>query len=593
MKNCMPVVCVLDENIKIQRHECNANYWDLYVEEIMDEIGITADIIYGEKELLSSLKQRNCILCTDMEFSTTAEIEISKWVEAGGILIGFKTKGLDELFGVKGISELKQADDEFTINGYISITEFGKRYLPIKEAYAFTLPVISDIRKISAANTEVIGEMLNPTSHFLFGGSSSYSAISVRALGKGFCNYFAYNFSQTICVIHQGRPVDRDWDNDGMYRSGDGIALTSAHDLSLPYADYHLNILQEMMDAACIPSKHYLPPKNNEISDLLLHYGGDDEADPSNVQTVAMNWMKSRNLPYHFNIMPKKELSGFEVSKALYKEIQDNGQECSIHFNFVKVREFYTQKELNEQLDLYEEYFGETPVVSVNHCMMHTGWTEQARWASARGIKGDQGRAHTRLMPDGNPINVLGVAFGTTYPHFVYDDYEHENKRLPYVYIPVVFYEARVRLKEDHEKDVDRMRTILQRAIDNAWTMAMFFHPVYIARYPECNEAIDQILKFIEDTKCRAIHMGTDAICNWWFSRSESKVFVEEQNTSQLKLKVVAQGDDGLILRVPKCGGYTSCFVDGMITAFEMRTVSGRDCLLAVVPRGEHEVVFR
>lgn len=586
----MTVSCVLDEQVKRKRHGSKENYWDVYMEEIMDQLGVTAHIVYGESGLLDILSEQKCVLCTDMTLSEEAVARIADWVEIGGVFIGIRTKGADDLFGIREIGEFEQSDDPFTINGYISIVQ--KEYLPVEEAYAHTLPVISPVRKITVTDAMVIGEMLDPVSTNIFQGHSNRSAISVKKTGKGFCFYYSYNMAQTLCAIHQGRPVDRDWDQDGMYRSGDGIVLTSAHDLSLPYADYHLYLLQKMLDKAGIPSKHFLPPVKGRIADLVLHYGGDDEADPGKVQRPAMEFMKDRCLPYHFNIMPKRDMSGFEIDKDLYDEIRHNGQECSLHFNFVKVREFFTKEEFDKQLDLYQAYYGSTPVVSVNHCLIFRGWTEQARWASSRGIKGDNGRAHTRLMPDSNPVNVFGTAFGTTYPHFVYDDYEHDNVRLPYTYIPVVFYEARVRTDQHHQKDVERLRAILQRAIDNAWTMNMFFHPVYIARYPECMETIDQVLKFIEETRCQAVHMGTDQVCHWWFDRSESTIRTVLQTQSELVLEVSAVNKEGLVIRVPEECGFNRCLVDRKETVYEKRKVSGRNCLLAVIPTGVHEVVF-
>jgi hypothetical protein len=561
------------------------------MEEVFDELGIAASVYRTEEELLRDLQGKKCVVLTDSDLSEKAFLKLSEWVEKGSVLIGFQTKGADPLFGIEDAGELKQGDDPFTINGYISLKK--KEYLPVEEAYKHTLPVISPVRRILPKDAEVIGEMLTPVSSNIFQGNSEYAAITVKPKGKGFCFYFSYGLAQTVCVIHQGRPVDRDYDQDGMYRTGDGIVLTSAHNLSLPYADYHLYILQYMTDKAGIPSKHFLPPADGQISDLLLHYGGDDEADPSGIQRKAMEFMKSRGLPYHFNIMPNKDITGFEVDKELYDEIRRNGQECSLHFNFLKIREFLTKEEFDQQLDLYEKYYGETPVVTVNHCLIFRGWTEQARWASERGIKGDNSRAHTRLMPEANPVNVFGLAFGTTYPHFVYDDHLHGNRRLPYTYIPIAFYEARVRIDEHHEKDIKRLWDILQKAVDNAWTMNMFFHPVYIARTPECTEAIDQLLKFIEQTGYRSVHMGNDKLCLWWFDRSKSEVITEKQTEKELVLKVSATNKEGLVIRIPDSLGFNVCFVDEKKTVCERRKIAGRYCLLAVIPQGVHQVVLK
>ncbi len=581
----MTIVCISDE-----QGISKGNTWNTYMNEIMDQLGISSGMIYGEANLPEILPRQRCILCTDMTLSEQVVSSLESWVNGGGILIGFQTRGADKLFGIRETGQLKQSDDAFTINGYISIKQ--KEYLPVEEAYKHTLPVISPIRKTMVTDATVIGEMLDPLSTNIFQGHSNQSAISVKQTGKGFCFYFSYSMAQTLCAIHQGRPVDKDYDQDGMYRSGDGIVLTSAHDLSLPYGDYHLYILQYMLDKAGIVSKHFLPPVKGNITDLLLHYGGDDEADPHQVQRPAMEFMKSRGLPYHFNIMPKKDLSGFEINKDLYEEIRQNGQECSLHFNFVKIREFFTKEEFDKQLDLYESYYGSTPVATVNHCFMFRGWTEQARWASSRGIKGDNGRAHTRLMPDPNPVNVFGTAFGTTWPHFVYDDAEHDRIRLPYAYIPVVFYEARVRIDQNRWKDVERLWGILQKAVNNAWTLNMFFHPVYIAKTPECTEAIDQVLKFIDSNSYQAVHMGTDQVCLWWFDRSESTVKTVRHTQTELELEVTAVNKEGLIIRIPEENGFDICFVDQKETMCEKRAITGRNCYLAVIPAGVHQVIF-
>jgi hypothetical protein len=196
-------------------------------------------------------------------------------------------------------------------------------------------------------------------------------------------------------------------------------------------------------------------------------------------------------------------------------------------------------------------------------------------------------------MPEANPVNVFGLAFGTTYPHFVYDDHLHGNRRLPYTYIPIAFYEARVRIDEHHEKDIKRLWDILQKAVDNAWTMNMFFHPVYIARTPECTEAIDQLLKFIEQTGYRSVHMGNDKLCLWWFDRSKSEVITEKQTEKELVLKVSATNKEGLVIRIPDSLGFNVCFVDEKKTVCERRKIAGRYCLLAVIPQGVHQVVLK
>jgi len=40
--------------------------------------------------------------------------------------------------------------------------------------------------------------------------------------------------------------------------------------------------------------------------------------------------------------------------------------------------------------------------------------------------------------------------------------------------------------------------------------------PAYIARYPLCRKASLEILKYIRDCGANVVHMGNDALAEWW-----------------------------------------------------------------------------
>jgi len=51
------------------------------------------------------------------------------------------------------------------------------------------------------------------------------------------------------------------------------------------------------------------------------------------VQVSASDFMKSRGLPYHINLMP---LNGrFAISRAEFRHMRANGHELSLHYNFM------------------------------------------------------------------------------------------------------------------------------------------------------------------------------------------------------------------------------------------------------------------
>ena len=69
-----------------------------------------------------------------------------------------------------------------------------------------------------------------------------------------------------------------------------------------------------------------------------------------------------------------------------------------------------------------------------------------------------------------------------------------------------------------------------------------------ISQELECTEAIDQLLKFIEQTGYRSVHMGNDKLCLWWFDRSKSEVITEKQTEKELVLKVSATNKEAWLL---------------------------------------------
>ncbi|HBN86286.1 MAG TPA: hypothetical protein DDZ89_20880, partial [Clostridiales bacterium] len=121
----MTIVCISDE-----QGISKGNTWNTYMNEIMDQLGISSGMIYGEANLPEILPRQRCILCTDMTLSEQVVSSLESWVNGGGILIGFQTRGADKLFGIRETGQLKQSDDAFTINGYISIKQ--KEYLPVE-----------------------------------------------------------------------------------------------------------------------------------------------------------------------------------------------------------------------------------------------------------------------------------------------------------------------------------------------------------------------------------------------------------------------------------------------------------------------------
>jgi hypothetical protein len=587
-----------------ERIACNRkglNYWYQYVEEIFDELGLPADKIFAEQVSTNQLRGLSYLVVGNDEINDTTMETIRQWVDAGGILICFATGGAIEKLGIKKTGYKNQADDEYTIFAYCSFSEsVMEKYLPVPEKDVL-MPVISGITEIDAGECEVVSRYIDPTYSGRGRKETGWPALIKKSVGKGYVYYFSFNLPQTVCVLHQGRPVDRDYNGDSVYQTVDGIVLNGGMSLEIPYADYWLLLLQNILSYGTPqPFIHQLPPDNSgNISDFVIYYGGDDEGSQE-IQVQASNFMKSRGLPYHINAMEKNE--GFGISIEEYDYItKTNGHEVSVHFDFMKPYYHYTEDDIREQVESYVRYFGDTPVVSVNHCSTFTGWAEHARWSARYGLKGDNTRYPGSFYPVVNTLNVYGFGFGTSFPHFVYDDYLHNNERLDFVYLPMTYYEPRIYEKTRME-DIKKLHKVFDQAFEHGRTVNVFLHPVYLARSKECIKAVDEMLSYLKDKKYNVVHMGCDELCLWWFDRSKTIIRdMQYEDSSEdasgiLKFKVCVAGKRGVIIKIPlriEKSITPECRIDMAFAKSEVRVVSGcRQLQFCVLP-GEHEVEIR
>jgi hypothetical protein len=516
---------------------------------------------------------------------TTACATLEEWVRGGGVLIGLGTEGLDSLFGVRYRSEIPQPGDAFTISGSFTLAEdhpvtAGIHSLLHPEQ---RLLIVSPIRAMEPLeDTETLGYLYN-----IFGGDLQRAAVSLRRLGAGCAFYVAFNLPQTLWVLHQGRPLDGDYDGDGYYRTSDARVI-GVNEPEVAYSDELLFLVQSMVARQPVPLLHQLPPLDGAVPDALLFWGGDDEA-AAGTQLFASHWMREQGLPYHINIMPRH--GAFAVGAEEFAAIKANGHECSLHYNFID--DFahphgFGEADLRRQADLYSATYGERPVCTVNHWLCWTGWAEPARWMAAAGGRADNSRAH-RGSPPLNPVDMLGFSFGTAFPFYFYDDAAHGNARIDLLCEPITAYETGY-LPESNDF------TVLHRSLDLAahyhLTLNMLYHPVYVHHYPTCRAAIQEALRYLQQRGISAVHVGNDALWSWWSTRSASSLHEVTLDGTILLFHAVCPYHGGSIVKVPLgVGGHArGVTCDGAPVALEERTEFGQTWAFLVLPPGGHDV---
>jgi hypothetical protein len=327
------------------------------------------------------------------------------------------------------------------------------------------------------------------------------------------------------------------------------------------------------------------------IPDALFHWGGDDEGSAEGIQLFASNWMKERGLPYHINAMPRKD-GTFGLSLADAKKIWANGHEIAIHYNFVDgygPRTGFTREELLAQAAAFRRHFGRDSICSVNHHTRWTGWVEPAQWMLEAGGKADNTFVHSS-SPPGNPVNLLGFSFGTSYPFWFYEDAKGGNRRIEFLELPITAYECGYIGKE--ETDFATIHKVVDFAAQHHLTMNMFYHPIYIAEYPACRLAIEEMLRYLADQKLHAVHFGSDALYEWWKARTETALREVVLSDEGLAFEVATSWPAGAIVKIPLGNRKGAAVgVNGApAAALKIESRYGQHWALIAVPTGRSRV---
>jgi len=592
----LAVGIVWDEARRREANREKRNYWYSYIWEMLDRLGIKASRI--APSLLAKperLERFGSIIAGDLDarqMTAGTEGALASWVRSGGILIGFAVEGLDGLFGIRPHMPVSQPEDEFAITGYFefrrgTLTRGIHSHLQPEQR----LVIISPVRPVIPEKCREVARFLRPGKSAPDDGArardTGLAVATVRRLGPGWAFYIGFDLAHTIWAIQQGRPVDADRDGDGYLRFGDAMVI-GRNSLKVAYADQLALLLQTMLARRPVPMVHQLPAKDGAVPDALFYFGGDDECGEG-VQLSASNFMKSRGLPYHINLMP---LQGrFAISRAEFRRIRANGHELSLHYNFMDGFSHpgpFTRKDVLKQSSLYQKAFGRRPICTVNHWCRWTGWAEPAKWMLDAGGKADNSRINWPSPPL-NPVNTLGFAFGTPFPFFFRDDWRGDNGRIAFVQEPIVAYEIGY---QGEQTDFDMLHRAVDLAARYHMTMNMFYHPVYIHSSAACRGAIDELLRYLRARRLRAVFMGNDALWRWWWQRSRARIWAAQVSGGCLCFRARCRYAGGFVVRVPLGNARAKrCLASGKRTPFRVEREFGQKWLFLPLPPGEHEVI--
>jgi len=589
----LKIAYVYDSDLKMKANQQGKNYWYEYIKEIFEQLGLRArEVSRNSLRDEKALNEVDTLIIGNLpqeELSNGAKANLENWVRNGGVLIGLATEGLDFLFGNICSGVFFQPSDEYTLSGYFDLkndplTEGVHSYLHPSQK----LLIFSPIRKIIPKDSKEIARLYRISSD----DDTGYAAITKREYNSGCAYYFAFDVCQTIWVLHQGRPVTRDMDGDGYYRTFD-LMVIGDNEPEVLYADEILYLLQNMIGQKRQPFIYQIPPENGKIPSVLFYWGGDDEG-MKGAALKASEWMKTHGLPYHINVLYKD--GKFTLKEKETKAILNNGHEISLHYNFIDGYSHpnpFTQSHVQAQAKAFFENFGWYPVCSVNHWATWIGWEQPAEWMSSAGGQADNSfiprRMESSLSLDLE--DAMGFSFGTGYPFYFYHDYRRGNKRIDFLEMPITCYEL------GYTKESLKPESIY-KAIDIAThyhlVMNFFYHPPRVSSILNCQKAIEEILKYIETKGIIVKHMAPDGVCKWWKSRSRSKVSDVDISEHMMRFNAYCEYKEGMIVKIPlsdrKVCSVTS---DSGEIVFENKKEFGQYWVYVVCPPGLHEIKVR
>src|SRR5262249_4024120 len=237
-------------------------HWPAYTPLMLETIGLLASPVEPAELAQERWEAETAVLFLTGPVGLDPS-RFQAWVEEGGILVVWgapdrsearaSSSGFDTLLGVRVEGTLAQADD-FAVGAQVALRDH-----PLTAGVPSPLAPGRPLLAFSAAcilypeTAEAVADLLH-----VDGTPTDGAAVTSRRLGNGWAFRFAFDLARTARVLHHGRPVDHDYDGDGMLRMSDAI-VTNGFDLRVPYADALLFLLRNLVSSRPLPLIAPLP----------------------------------------------------------------------------------------------------------------------------------------------------------------------------------------------------------------------------------------------------------------------------------------------------------------------------------------------
>lgn len=598
---------IKNEKLMQSAHKEGKDFWEVYLEEILYEMGATFEAVSVDAlEDPGQLHFYSALLIgaqTGSSLTEAAKMALRNWVAEGGLLIGFMTKGLDPVFGIDTISDIKEKDT-YKISAYYELLphELTRNIHP----HLFLdqkLVILSDSTVVACSSAQPLAYLYDDEQENIVG-----PAITWNHFGKGCAAYFAFDPAKTVWILHQGRPLYDVKQTQVAPRSQEGYVLGN-NSYKIPYADILVYVLMNMLSTRVMPFIYTLPPHNGKVPDASIIWGGDEYFGPTHLSLYASDFMRTHGLPYHINIESENHPITLEEFNHI---VNENGHEISLYI-LLDENDHISPKRIREQSGMLMKRFGIKPGCCLFNVVRWYGWAEPARWLAEAG-----GTAIHSKLPGNKMIShpcanstAFGYAAGTANPFHYYDNAENNNEFIPCIEIPAVGYElghngstgVRVEVSDDGTEHLglesldlargddisinyDDVHLPIDMAVKYHTLSHFFYHPLYITEYPKCRDAIREILRYIDYLGVDIYHMANNQAANWWNERRKARAVCVNSDSEGCMFQVECSGTFGMIIKFPVKRAVKNVNCDGKETAYRIIQDFGKDWLHIVVPSG-------
>ncbi|RKY02609.1 hypothetical protein DRP77_07615 [Candidatus Poribacteria bacterium] len=491
---------------------------DLYICEILAGMGLPFERV-GRRSIGGPGKYV-AVLAGDVGLEAEDRSRLREFVRGGGALLSIgSANGLEELFGVRGITSLGEA----WLRPVDPVFADLKSSLHVFGGIAFNLSGGKALFEAADANGEPMGY-----------------AGAINRFGKGAAILIGADLPRSIVHIQQGLRIERDGEpapdgsapiDDGMLKTEDGLVLDWERDRDelegvrlflRPIADeLRIIIVKSILRLASLtglplPMIWRCPAGARGIG-LISH--DTDGNDPEKGRRI-LDVVRDLGLKTTWCVLYP---GGYPP--GLYGELKRCGMEIGLHFDAMTGDRFrrWSFESLDVQRQWLIDMTGVEPLSNKNHYTRWEGRLEFFRWAEELGLRVDQSKGPSKR-------GTLGFVFGGSHPWRPIDD-EGERPRLMDLIEINLFSQDMIFLGSPQASPFHPAivgsevgRALMEETARVGGVAHFLFHPAHIDR-PGVREALRELVE--HGRSIGLVWMRSDEIWRWERFKREVRQEIE------------------------------------------------------------------